>query len=151
MDKAQLIETITAYFNEHIPFNRLVGIKVREVSKEKVVLGLEMKPELVGNTFQNILHGGVTATLLDVAGGLVATISIIERLTEIDPKEVQRKLRRLGTIDMRVDYLRPGRGAFFVASASVIRHGQSIAVTRMELINDREQTIALGTATYTVS
>ncbi|WP_094705575.1 thioesterase family protein [Hahella sp. CCB-MM4] len=150
MTKDELIATITQYFNEHIPFNKLVGIQVVEVNKDEVTLQCKMKPELIGNTLQKILHGGVTATMLDVAGGLVALIHTIDRITDADPKEIQRKLRKIGTIDMRVDYLRGGRGEVFTAKAEVIRHGQKIAVTRMHLVNDRNQDIAVGTATYIV-
>ena len=150
MTKDQLIETITGYFNEHIPFNVLLGIQVKEVSKEQVTMQLQMKPELIGNTFQEILHGGVTASILDVAGGMAALVNAIHRLTEIDPMDIERRLRKVGTIDMRVDYLRPGHGKTFTATAEVLRHGQSIAVTRMTLHNEKQQNIAVGTATYFV-
>ncbi|MCB9643239.1 MAG: thioesterase family protein [Myxococcales bacterium] len=150
MTKEQLIEAITLYFNENIPFNKLVGILVEEVSVEQVVLRFPMKPELIGNTFMGILHGGVTSTVLDVAGGLVAMINAIDRVFQSDPAMIQEKMRKIGTIDLRVDYLRPGYGEEFFASATVIRHGKKIAVTRMELRNEKNEQIALGTATYLV-
>lgn len=148
--REELIETIMYYFNEHIPFNKLVGIVVDEVSTEEVVLRFAMKPDLVGNTFKGILHGGVTSTVLDVAGGLVAMINAIDRVFQSDPSLIQEKMSKIGTIDMRVDYLRPGYGNEFTARAKVIRHGKKIAVTRMELRNEQGEEIALGTATYLV-
>ncbi|WYB25258.1 thioesterase family protein [Gallaecimonas sp. GXIMD1310] len=60
------------------------------------------------------------------------------------------KFGRMGTIDMRVDYLRPGRGERFVATAEVIRAGNKVAVTRMELHNEKGDHIAFGTGTYLV-
>ncbi len=148
--REELIETIMLYFNEHIPFNKLVGIVVEEISTEEVVLRFSMKPELIGNTFKGILHGGVTSTVLDVAGGLVAMINAIDRVFQSDPSLIQEKMSKIGTIDMRVDYLRPGYGKEFYARAKVIRHGKKIAVTRMELRNEQGEEIALGTATYLV-
>lgn len=150
MTKDELIQGITRYFHEHIPFNTFLGIEVAEATPRQVVLQLPMKPELVGNTHYGILHGGVTATLLDVAGGLVALLNTIEKLASSDPALLQKRLQNIGTIDMRVDYLLPGKGQRFVCTAEVIRHGKRVAVTRMELRNDRDKVIALGTATYMV-
>ena len=54
----------------------------------------------------------------------------------------------MGTIDLRVDYLRPGRGTHFLAEARLLRAGNKVAVTRMELHNDKEELLAVGTGTY---
>ena len=56
----------------------------------------------------------------------------------------------MGTIDLRVDYLRPGRGRHFIASARIVRKGSRIAVTHMELHNDAGELIATGGAAYVV-
>ena len=63
---------------------------------------------------------------------------------------MQQRLQKLGTIDIRIDFLRPGRGNSFTATAQVIRKGKKVAVTRMELHNEEGLEIALGTATYLV-
>ncbi|MNC91705.1 hypothetical protein D3C83_80140 [compost metagenome] len=60
------------------------------------------------------------------------------------------KFPNMGTIDLRVDYLRPGRGKHFVASAKVVRLGNRIAVTHMELVNDDGELISTGAAAYVV-
>lgn len=59
---------------ERIPFNQALGIELDEVSTSQVVMHLPMKPELVGNFVHGILHGGVIASLLDVAGGAMAML-----------------------------------------------------------------------------
>ena len=56
----------------------------------------------------------------------------------------------MSTIDIRVDYLLPGRGEVFTAKAHIIRRGSKVAVTRMQLTNEKDELIALGTATYLV-
>ena len=74
-------------------------------------------------------------------------------LTRLEPlieEEIAAKLSRMGTIDLRVDYLRPGRGEHFVASASVLRSGNKVAVARVELHNHDGLHIASATATYLV-
>jgi len=56
----------------------------------------------------------------------------------------------MGTVDLRVDYLRPGRGEYFIASASLIRAGNKVSVARVDLHNDAGVHIATTTATYMV-
>ncbi len=150
MTKDELIKAITAYFHDMIPFNNLLGIKVREATVDQVILELPMKDELIGNTHHRILHGGVTASILDVAGGLAALIGTIDKLSETDPSVLRKRLQNIGTIDLRVDYLLPGMGKHYTASAVLVRHGHRVAVARMELKNDRDKVVALGTATYMV-
>jgi uncharacterized protein (TIGR00369 family) len=61
------------------------------------------------------------------------------------------RFARIGTIDLRVDYLRPGIGNHFIATGYVLRTGKKVAVARMEMHNDERQLIAVGTGAYTVA
>ncbi len=133
---------------ERIPFNEYLGIELDEVSHQRVVMRLPMKQELVGNFFHGILHGGVIASLLDVAGGAMAMIGAFEKHRHLTTEERALRLARLGTIDMRIDYLRPGRGKCFNASATLLRSGNKVAVVRSELHNEEDVLIAVGTGTY---
>ena len=63
---------------------------------------------------------------------------------------LKERFSRLGTIDLRVDYLRPGRGNEFIATAHIIRAGSKVTVARMELHNEEGTHIAFGTGTYLV-
>lgn len=138
------------YFFDQIPFNRLVGIQVDSLSTEAVHMHVMMREELVGNHIQGILHGGVIASILDVAGGAMALIGALQRLPELPVVERMMSLSKLGTIDMRVDYLRPGRGKRFDAVSTVLRSGNKVAVVRTELHNDEGYLIAVSTGTYLV-
>ncbi|MFC6635576.1 thioesterase family protein [Microbulbifer taiwanensis] len=137
-------------FFEQIPFNRQIGLEMRELDLEALTLSahFELRPELIGNIWKKILHGGVIATALDTVGGLTAMVAAYQRLGDIDWKEKTERLSKLGTVDMRVDYLKPGRGESFVCHGSILRTGNKLVVTRMELRNDAEELIATGTATY---
>jgi len=64
--------------------------------------------------------------------------------------ELVERFIKIGTIDLRVDYLRPGLGKFFTSSGNIMRTGNRVSVVRMELQNDQEQLIAVGTGTYIV-
>ncbi len=109
---------------------------------------IEMKPNLIGNISFQILHGGVAATLLDSIGGIVA-MGELYRLAEPDQMaETLKKVSRLATVDMRVDYLSPGRGQFFIAKAEVLRMGRKGCTMRMSMLNDEGKAIAVGIASY---
>ena len=54
----------------------------------------------------------------------------------------------MGTIDLRTDYLLPGRGAVFTATGQVERAGRRVTVCRMEMFNEDKECIALGTGSY---
>lgn len=135
-------------FFARIPFNQQLGIEIQSLGRQRAVMRLPMRPELVGNFVQGILHGGVIASLLDVTGGAMALIGACERLAELPVNERMARLARLGTIDLRIDYLRPGRGSAFVASAVPLREGNKVAVVRSELQNEDGVLLAVGTGTY---
>ena len=78
----------------------------------------------------------------------MALIGACERLNELPVAERMARLARLGTIDLRIDYLRPGRGMSFIASAVPLREGNKVAVVRSELHNQDGVLIAVGTGTY---
>jgi len=133
-----------------IPFNQLLGLEIEELSDDHARVGFRMRDELVGNYTRNILHGGVISATLDVTAGLMAFLGVAKRVRSGGLEEKMERFSRLGTIDMRVDYLRPGAGASFVATARVIRSGNRIAVIYAELHNDSDELVASATCTYIV-
>ncbi len=150
LNNEQMIDLVAQVFLEHIPFNQVIGMSLGKYSAEKVELLFSRRDELIGNKMQNILHGGVTSSVLDTVGGLFAVRSVFENLEECTFEVFQKKFSKIGTIDLRVDFLRPGRGEHFTASASLLRSGNKVAVCRMELRNENQDVIAVGTGTYLV-
>lgn len=133
-----------------IPFNQLLGLEIQELCDDHARLGFRMRDDLVGNYTRNILHGGVISATLDVTSGLMAFLGVAKRIRSSSLEEKLERFSRLGTIDMRVDYLRPGSGQYFVATARVIRSGNRIAVIFSELHNESGELIASATCTYIV-
>ena len=133
-----------------IPFNRLLGLEIEDMSDDHARLSFRMRDDLVGNYTRNILHGGVISATLDVTSGLMAFLGVAKRIRSGSLEEKMERFSRLGTIDMRVDYLRPGAGEYFVATARVIRSGNRIAVIYAELHNDSDELVASSTCTYLV-
>ena len=128
-----------------IPFNKVLGLKVESLDPEAPKLRFDMRPELVGNPTRQILHGGVISATLDVAGGFAIMMQLAAHMDS-----VPTSFPNMGTIDLRVDYLRPGRGKYFIATARVLRKGSRIAVVHMELQNDAGELIATGAGAYVV-
>jgi uncharacterized protein (TIGR00369 family) len=147
----RLLNAIHEIFSHKIPFNRVLGLEVVALASEAPVLRFQMRPELVGNFLRGNLHGGVISSVLDVTGGLTAFLGLQRKLHDVSLEERLQRFERIGTIDMRVDYLRPGLGTWFEARGFLLRTGNKVAVTRMELHNDLGDLIAIGTGAYTVA
>jgi len=153
LDSATEIKSLLKIVREvydNLPFNRLLGLKVAFLEIDRAGFNFTMKNELVGNSVHGILHGGVISAVLDTTGGMTATASAAERIQGHSNEEIAKWIARIGTIDMRVDYLRPGRGIQFHSAGTVMRTGRKVAVTRMELKNEENLLIAVGTGTYIV-
>ena len=146
------LEQIRSYYLDFLPFNKVLGIDIDLLDYDtgNAQVSFPMKPDLIGNSAAGILHGGVTAAVIDLTGGLSALISCA-RLHETDSSErLYKRLTASATIDMRVDYLRPGKGEAFVCKSHIIRAGSRIVVARIDLFNDRDRAIATGTGTYLI-
>jgi len=150
IDYEEFFQILTEMYEQKIPFNRVLGLRVESLKLEKVKLKFEMKEKFVGNYIQNILHGGVISSVLDATGGITATIGTLQKMVGYPIKEIKKGITKVGTIDLRVDYLRPGRGDYFISTGSIMRAGRKVSVTRMELHNDKNLLIAVGTGTYIV-
>ena len=133
-----------------IPFNRILGIHNCRIDDGVARIRVDHREDLVGNFARGFLHGGVVAATLDVAGGIAAMMAVVGRTPPKTRKEAGQIFSNISTIDMRIDYLRPGVGAWFDASASVLRSGSRVVVTRMEFHNDEGTLVAVGTGTYIV-
>ena len=149
-DRREFFRIVSHLFEELLPFDRVLGIQVTSVSADKASIAFEKRDELVGNIFHKSLHGGVISAVLDAVGGLTALASLVERVAGLSEDKLARVLSRVGTIDLRVDYLRPGLGERFTANAWIMRSGRKVAVARMELYNDTETLVAVGTGTYMI-
>ncbi len=150
MPTEKLLQLLKEITEEKIPFNKLIGMKIETLDLDKIGIRFEMSPELVGNFTRGNLHGGVISSVLDVTGGMVAWTGIMKKMEGQSFDEISERFNKIGTIDIRVDYLRPGLGEYFIATGSTLRTGNKVSVTRMELHNDKGSLIAVGTGTYVV-
>ena len=145
-----ILDNLKNIYEDMMPFNKYLGLKIDSISTEGVVVRIDMRDELVGNFEKKILHGGVISTILDFTGGVIAQIHVIKEMQDASLDKIVKRLTSMGTIDMRVDYMRPGKGHHFLATGHILRLGHKVAVTRTELVNEEGVLIAVGTSTYIV-
>lgn len=150
-DKKIFDDFVREMFEHKISFNEFLGFQVEKLNKDEALVGFDMRPELVGHYLYGRLHGGVISSVLDVVGGLAVMMAIEDHHHDEPAMQVIDRFKHLGTVDLRVDYLRQGVGERFTASAKVVRLGRRIASTHMQLINQEDKLIATGSGTYIVS
>ena len=149
--EAEFILGLKRIFEESIAFNKVLGLKIHSIEPERVVAHIGMKPELIGHFAFNRIHGGVISAGLDAMGGLAVMAAIGARHMDEPLMQRLQRFSKLGTIDLRIDYLRPGIGARFELRAEVMRLGSRVASTRMEFLGADGKVLSTGSAAYIVS
>jgi len=127
-------------FEEMIPFNKFLGMKLLEVEKDFAKAILPFRDEFIGDPRANRLHGGISATLIDVIGGIVA-MTVLESFDD-----------KIATVDMRIDYLRPGKAQDVIGESRILRQGSRLVVTEMKLYHPENPAIllAIGKGVYSI-
>jgi uncharacterized protein (TIGR00369 family) len=138
-------------FENRIVFNQTLGLVVDEMAALHCLAHITMRPELVGHFAYNRLHGGVISASLDAMGGLACMCAIGAQHHEEPVADRLKRFSKLGTIDLRVDYLRPAIGEAFILKAQVLRLGSRVASTRMEFLGADGTLLSTGAAAYIVS
>lgn len=131
-------EWLIRVFEEQIPFNRLIGLRVVEIDSGSVLLHVPYRADLVGDFMRPALHGGVVSSCADVAGGMAVW-------STLSPDD------RVSTIDLRVDYLQPAAAGDLWCRAEVLRVGNRVSVADVILYQDSPDTpIAAGRCAYNI-
>ncbi len=138
-------------FEEKIVFNQVLGLKITSLRPERVTARMDMRHELIGHYAHNRIHGGAISAGLDAMGGLAVMAAIGARHMDESPMLRLQRFSKLGTIDLRVDYLRPGIGEYFELRAEVLRLGSRVASTRMEFLAADGKLLSTAAAAYIVS
>ena len=102
---------------------KLLGATMRSVEPGRCVIDLPFRKELVQQ--DNFFHGGVTATIADSAGGYAS-------LTLMPPGS------RILTVEFKINFLRAADGDRLTADGRVIKAGNTLTVTQIE-VNTRRK------------
>ncbi|AXS78900.1 thioesterase family protein [Dechloromonas sp. HYN0024] len=150
-EQIRLEASLRDVFEHKLCFNELLGFKVESLDPTAPQISFMMRKELIGHFLHGRLHGGVIATVLDTVGGLAATVAIAEKFNDETTEQVAHRFGRIGTIDLRTDFLRQGIGKKFTATGRITRLGGRIASVQMTLENETGLLIATGSASYVIS
>jgi uncharacterized protein (TIGR00369 family) len=149
-EQRKLESAMRELFEQRITFNQVLGLKVRTVFPEPVIV-FAMRPELVGHYAYGRLHGGVISAVLDATSGLAIMAKMALKHQDESADQVMQRFSRMGTIDLRTDFLEQGLGNEFSATARVNRLGGRLASAQMVLHNELGHLLATGTASYVIS
>ncbi len=116
-------------------FDRWLGLTVEAVSDESVTMRMPLRREILGTPKVDRLHGGAVESLIDAVGCYV----LISRLN-----------RRLSTINLVVDYLRPAHGDM-VATSKIVKLGRKICTVSVEVTGSDGKLAATGRLTIMLS
>jgi len=128
------LEQMKAWLAES-PFHGVLGLTLDayEPAAQTVVIRCAFHSNLDRSADGGQYHGGVIASLIDIAGDF-ALIAVLGY--------------GVPTINFRVDYLRPAVKADLIARATVRKSGRTIGVVDIEVQDDQRRLIALGRGCY---
>jgi uncharacterized protein (TIGR00369 family) len=150
-EQARFDAAMTDLWERRIAFNQVLGLKVESMVPGDVRMRLDMRPELIGHYSYGRLHGGVISAALDALAGMALMVGLSQKYCDETADQVMHRFGRMGTIDLRVDFLRQGVGQHFIGHAEVTRLGGRIGSTPMRLVNDQGVLIATAAASFVVA
>jgi uncharacterized protein (TIGR00369 family) len=106
-------------------FSRFLGLELLEVSEMEVLVGLAVQEHHLQNL--GFVHGGLLATLADVAMGFAAVACT---------KPEQHVL----TGDLRISYMNPGLGPYIFVRGYTLKVGRRLVFTEAEIYRESEAT-----------
>ena len=118
----------------HSPFNAFLGFEVvsADPGKLELVMRLKMRAEFERLAGSGQWHGGPIAAAVDIVGDYALAMLLGNPLP---------------TINLRVDYLRPGKGTLTLV-ARIRRVGKMVGFVDVDVLNETGDLIAVGRANY---
>ena len=131
---AEQLET----FLQRVPYVRFLGMQA-ELAGDEMTAILPVSPHLIGNTYIPALHGGVIGAFLEMTA-----------LAQLSVAEPARRMPK--TIDVTIEYLRPGFGGrTSYARADLRKVGRRIANVHVEAWqDDRSKPVATANAHFLI-
>ncbi len=153
-DKTNILNFILQILkNEYefgIPFNRMIQLKITHLTPDDVMIKIQSREELYGNYKYHMLHGGVIAAVLDVTGGVIASLAALKRVIDKSPEEIKETLYKVSTINLNINYISPGKGEYFLATGKLVHAKNKVAYVHLYLHNNKEQLISTASGAYTI-
>lgn len=116
-------------------FDRWMDLRVESLDATTLRMRLPLRDEIIGIPTVRLLHGGVIASFIDAAGSYL----LIAHLN-----------KRLSTVNLVVDYLRPAQGEL-VATAQIVKLGRKICNVAVTVAGEDGKDVASGRLTIVPS
>jgi len=116
-------------------FRELIGTELLSAEEGRAVVSLRAEERHLNPN--GTVHGGVVYTLVDVS-----MAEALRTMIEGDERPV--------TIEIKVNYLEPGRPGTLTSTAQVRKGGKRLTIVEAEVTQeDDSEVVALATGTYT--
>ncbi|MGI9055475.1 MAG: PaaI family thioesterase [Pyrinomonadaceae bacterium] len=115
-------------------FAKMIGMRLIDMKPNEATIEIEMRDQL--RQPHGLLHGGVTATLIDTAMAF-AVITVLTRE------------EKASTVDLNVHYLRPHLDGKIFCTAKIVKAGKRFLTVSAEVVNEQGKLIATALSTYT--
>ena len=108
-DFKEIMDYLTPMFESKPSFGKFLEREFESPDFDTPILVYQMRDDYVGNLIYRTLHGGVIASMLDDVGGHAVWLKAIEQSQGQPIEKKIKRVARIGSIDLRIDYLRPGK------------------------------------------
>jgi uncharacterized protein (TIGR00369 family) len=121
--------------NKHVsPFWAYLGMKEQKMENGYAEVQMNVSPDLLQR--RGLVHGGAIATLIDGSIGSAVRTTLSEEEAGT------------ATVELKINYLRPAKGVYLLAKASLYHRGGTLVFGKSEVFDDAGNLIAVGTATF---
>jgi uncharacterized protein (TIGR00369 family) len=146
LEKEKLIELMLAGFNT-TPYHQHIGLSMR-MEEGQLVAHFSKNEHLLGNVSRNMVHGGLISSVFDALGGVLCSVSLIDKYKDLDRKQGIRKLNRLCTLGLNTNYHAPAKADEYFARGKLSYQGNSIMHAEMQMVDNKDTLIASASASY---
>jgi len=115
------------------PYHRFLGLELQRYDDGLVEIVMPFREEFLREDGSDWLHGGIIASLIDIAG---------------DYAVYSRTGGDVPTVDLRIDYLRPAKRGSLRATGRIVKVGRRVGVADVEVRDEQGQVVAVGRGVY---
>src|SRR5262249_20315810 len=103
--------------------------------KDGVTIEVKVRPDMMNGA--GVLHGGVTATMVDAAAGIATNREL-------------GGTRGITTVELKINYFRPVQTGSVRARSYLMRVGSTLVISRVDLWDSEKKLIGTALVTYMI-
>lgn len=135
MDKVQFYRDMAGGVVPHPPIADLIGFKVVEAGKGRIVIELVCNEKMVNSI--GAVQGGITATIADASMGMAA-------MTLMDDAHYAI------TVELKINFLRQPGMERLISTGRIVHPGRKVMMGEAEVVSEKGKLVAKATSTLMV-